>query len=140
MPTVIQAAIGIVLWSCPCSGMFALPPCKAHETSRGVEKRMPEDQLERKTYRKSPGRQYGYEYDPLQSQSGKSQSGSTASRSGVLLSQRPDPRRTRQLLRQSIIASRRLDDGTLEEGQPDSPESTIAPDRPQTTRHVHHSP
>lgn len=101
---------------------------------------MPEDHLERKTYRKSPGRQYGYEYDPLQSRNGKSQSGSTASRSGVLLSQRPDPRRTRQLLRQSIIASRRLDDETLEEVQPELSEPTMRVDGSRPTRHVHHSP
>jgi hypothetical protein len=73
---------------------------------------MSKDHLERKTYRKSPGRQYGYEYDPLhshsgQSQSGGSQQGESASRSGTLLAQRPDPRRTRQLMRQSIIASKR---------------------------------
>jgi hypothetical protein len=102
---------------------------------------MPEDHLERKTYRKSPGRQYGYEYDPLQSRSGKSQSGSTASRSGVLLSQRPDPRRTRQLLRQSIIASRRLDDENLEEEvQPELSASTARADGSRPTRRIHHSP
>jgi hypothetical protein len=101
---------------------------------------MPEDHLERKTYRKSPGRQYGYEYDPLQSHSGRSQNGSTASRSGMLLSQRPDPRRTRQLLRQSIIASRRLDDTMLEEDQPELHEPTMPVDRSRPTRHVYHSP
>lgn len=71
---------------------------------------MSKDHLERKTYRKSPGRQYGYDYDPLRSNVGQSQSGSrrgeTASRPGALLAQRPDPKRTRQLLRQSIIASK----------------------------------
>jgi len=30
---------------------------------------MIEDRSERRMYRKSPGRQYGYEYDPLRSQS-----------------------------------------------------------------------
>ena len=101
---------------------------------------MPEDHLERKTYRKSPGRQYGYEYDPLQSRSGKSQSGSTASRSGVLLSQRPDPRRTRQLLRQSIIASRRLDDENLEEVEPELSASPMRTDGSRPTRRISRSP
>src|SRR5579859_290787 len=83
---------------------------------------MPKDHSERRTYRKSPGRQYGYEYDPLQSRSGQSQSGagkssqqgerwpsqggSGSSRPGAALAQRPDPRRTRQLLRQNILASK----------------------------------
>ena len=74
----------------------------------GVEERMSKVQLERKAYRKSPGRQYGYEYDPLRSRNGQSRSGveERISRSGALLAQRPDPRRTRQLMRQSIIASK----------------------------------
>jgi hypothetical protein len=63
---------------------------------------MSNDSLERRSYRKSPGRQYGYDYDPL-----RSQNGSTASKPDALLVQRPDPRRTRQFLRQSIIASKR---------------------------------
>jgi hypothetical protein len=63
---------------------------------------MSKDPLERKSYRKSPGRQYGYDYNPLQSQSGL-----TTSRPDALLVQRPDPRRTRQFLRQSIIAGKR---------------------------------
>jgi hypothetical protein len=63
---------------------------------------MSNDSLERRSYRKSPGRQYGYDYDPL-----RSQSGSTASKPDALLIQRPNPRRTRQFLRQSIIASKR---------------------------------
>ncbi len=81
----------------------------------GVEESMSKDHLERRTYRKSPGRQYGYDYDPLRSQSGQnqikeSQYGETASKSGALLSQRPNPRRTRQIMRQSIIASKRIND------------------------------
>src|SRR5579884_1313606 len=96
--------------------------------SRGEieEAHMPRDHTERKTYRKSPGRQY--EYDPLRSRSGKSQSGrgaateqseqsergTTRRTTGITgtknttasLAQRPDPRRTRQLLRQNIIASK----------------------------------
>ncbi len=86
---------------------------------------MQRDRYEKRSYRKSPGRQYGYDYDPLHSQglNGNGQPG----RSGVsmqseplnaredsgsrtrrhtsgLLGPRPDPRRTRQLLRQNIIA------------------------------------
>ncbi len=80
---------------------------------------MSKDHLDRngRAYRKSPGRQYGYEYDPLRSHSGQSQAGSNAasSRSGTLLAQRPDPRRTRQLMRQSIIASKRLDDKVVQD-------------------------
>lgn len=82
---------------------------------------MSKDHSERRTYRKSPGRQYGYDYDPLrtrneQSQSGRIDSGGlrepgttrgeTASKSGSLAAQRPDLRRTRQLLRQNIIATK----------------------------------
>jgi hypothetical protein len=101
---------------------------------------MPEDHLERKTYRKSPGRQYGYEYDPLRNRAERSQSGSTASRSGMLLSQRPDPRRTRQLLRQSIIASKRLDDEMLEDDQAELHDSTMEGDRSRLVRRIHHPP
>src|SRR5262249_12978091 len=50
------------------------------------------------------------------------------------------PRRTRQLLRQSIIASRRLDDEPLEEAQPELREPTMAPNRSRPGQHVHHSP
>ncbi len=81
---------------------------------------MSKDYSERRTYRRSPGRQYGYEYDPLRTQSEQpSQSGrpdssgpgvstraETAHKSGALMSQRPDLRRTRQLLRQNIIATK----------------------------------
>lgn len=85
------------------------------------------DRFERKAYRRSPGRQYGYDYDPLggQKQIGSSQSGRAntslpgerwpsrddsnsqgISRSSGQLAPRPDLRRTRQLLRQSILASK----------------------------------
>jgi hypothetical protein len=86
------------------------------------------DRSERRLYRKSPGRQYGYEYDPLRSQSlptGNSQQGQsdasvqseswsarqetgirTGRQTSGLLAPRPDPRRTRQLIRQSIIANK----------------------------------
>lgn len=82
---------------------------------------MSKDPLERRSYRKSPGRQYGYDYDPL-----RSQSGPTASRPDALLVQRPDPRRTRQFLRQSIIASKR---STSEDTEPvihREPDTTIS--------------
>ncbi len=85
---------------------------------------------ERRMYRRSPGRQYGYDYDPLHSRSERSQSGqsknsenmaqeerlptrsdgysssSSSNHSSGAMSQRPNLRRTRQLLRQNIIASK----------------------------------
>ena len=79
---------------------------------------------ERRSYRKSPGRQYGYDYDPLRSKqttsnlSGRSDDshggerwpsnsrGETTHPTTGVLSPRPDPRRTRQLLRQNILASK----------------------------------
>jgi hypothetical protein len=83
------------------------------------------DRPERRTYRRSPGRQYGYEYDPLRTQNtgGQNQRLDTSSLNGQRpatedsttrttgrisgpLAPRPDPRRTRQLIRQSIIASK----------------------------------
>lgn len=82
---------------------------------------MSKDQSERRTYRRSPGRQYDSEFDPLRSRTGASRSGQlnsngarqsgrlsspSDSRSGSLHTQRPDPRRTRQLLRQQIISSK----------------------------------
>jgi hypothetical protein len=83
---------------------------------------MSKDRLERKAYRRSPGRQYGYDYDPLHTQSRDGQSQSGRSRpsvpgerqmtyedlrdTNVQLAPRPDPRRTRQLLRQNILASK----------------------------------
>jgi len=88
----------------------------------GTEKIM-KDRSERKSYRKSPGRQYGHEYEPLRSRSGHSQSGrtntlssherwtdqaETSSQFSSTSSQRPDPRRTRQLLRKNILTSKRL--------------------------------
>lgn len=99
------------------------------------------DNLERRTYRRSPGRQYEPEYDPLRGQSGNSttgrldasttggrwtgrgespsQSGQSGHRSGTLLAQRPDPRRTRQLMRQSILASKTHTSSPGEEQQYD---------------------
>lgn len=74
---------------------------------------MAKDRSERRTYRKSPGRQYGYEYNPLQSRSGHDgrdeDIGPTRGREekpSTQLAPRPNLRRTRQLLRQNIIASK----------------------------------
>jgi hypothetical protein len=88
---------------------------------------MVKDSTEKRLYRKSPGRQYGYDYDPLHNQSlttnGQQsptstsfQSDSLYTRGGSgastdrhtsgLLGPRPDPRRTRQLIRKNIIASK----------------------------------
>src|SRR2546429_9626428 len=85
------------------------------------------DHAERRTYRKSPGRQYGYQYDPLHtsSQNNSSQTGHVDAavqsdswsarvtpgspdtpRTTGLLAPRPNPVRTRQLLRQNIRASK----------------------------------
>ncbi|TMB79224.1 MAG: hypothetical protein E6J48_11525 [Chloroflexi bacterium] len=96
---------------------------------------MSKDQFERKAYRRGPGRQY--DYDPLNSQNRNgSGSGSTQNRRGDasqaadrwpsngeasrrtsgLLAPRPNPRRTRQLLRQSIIASKYQSTPLPEEG------------------------
>jgi hypothetical protein len=82
---------------------------------------MTKDQFERKTYRRSPGRQYGYDYDPLRSQRGATRqlgqadtstadgrwpTRGTGGRLDLQFAQRPDPRRTRQLLRQHILAGK----------------------------------
>src|SRR2546421_10129319 len=96
---------------------------------------MSKDQFERKAYRRGPGRQY--DYDPLNSQNRNgSGSGSTQNRRGDAsqaadrwpsngeasrrtsgpLAPRPNPRRTRQLLRQSIIASKYQSTPLPEEG------------------------
>ncbi|MBV9691396.1 MAG: hypothetical protein JO202_16980 [Ktedonobacteraceae bacterium] len=71
------------------------------------------DRSERRAYRKSPGRQYGYEYDPLRSRTGSRQRDTTQGLHTQLI-QRPDPRRTRQLLRQSIIAGKAHSDSEAE--------------------------
>lgn len=75
---------------------------------------MSRDRSERKTYHKSPGRQYGYDYDPLRVRNGQNGQGQgeqviqaeRSQRISTQLAQRPDPRRTRQLTRKSIIASK----------------------------------
>ncbi|HET8912445.1 MAG TPA: hypothetical protein VFN23_13320 [Ktedonobacteraceae bacterium] len=86
---------------------------------------MAKDQFERRTYRKSPGRQYGYEYNPLNEQNNKQKlemkrlessgsledwssrrDNSRISRQSAPLAPRPDLRRTRQLMRKSILNSK----------------------------------
>jgi len=80
---------------------------------------MTKDRFERKAYRRSPGRQYGYDYDPLRNDTSQNERGETsqagdqwssnggaANHSSGPLAPRPNPRRTRQLLRQNIIASK----------------------------------
>src|SRR5712692_2878476 len=109
---------------------------------------MNDDRSERRMYRRSPGRQYGYDYDPLRSTpptgngstpSGRL-SGTSAPRSEPLtgkdtgnmgtrqttgpLSPRPDPRRTRQLLRQQIIATKSKTDTSEDTGPIDPDIST----------------
>ena len=109
---------------------------------------MNDDRSEKRIYRRSPGRQYGYDYDPLRSRSttgnGSAPSGrlsgtsaprsepltgkDTGSISGRLttgqLAPRPDPRRTRQLLRQQIIATKSRT-GTSEDTGPIDPDLMI---------------
>ena len=96
---------------------------------------MPKERSERKMYRRSPGRQYGYDYDPLKSRTGQNRqndSGTSAlpersqqreipARASAPLVQRPNLRRTRQLTRKSIIESRRsaLAEVDQQEQQPD---------------------
>src|SRR5579883_818714 len=86
------------------------------------------ERAERRSYRKSPGRQYGSEYDPLRGQ-GRSEiptqretwdeddAGHRSSRPSGGLSRRPDPRRTRQLMRKNILASKAATLEALQEGE-----------------------
>src|SRR5947209_1362447 len=108
---------------------------------------MTKDRYERRTYRKSPGRQYGYDYDPLRSQrTGASQSGrldasttgdpwlsrgETHNRSSGQLAQRPDPRRTRQLLRQSILAGKSRSTA-LHEVETEQQDNALSAEQPLT--------
>jgi len=106
---------------------------------------MNDDRSEKRIYRRSPGRQYGYDYDPLRGRSSTGNgsapsgrlSGTSAPRSEPLtgkdsgsisgrlttgqLAPRPDPRRTRQLLRQQIIATKSRT-GTSEDTGPIDPD------------------
>ncbi len=81
---------------------------------------MQKERSEPRGYHKSPGRQYENDYDPLYNRREQSQHRHTSnaghdeylsshggSRPDTALLQRPDLRRTRQLMRQSIIASKR---------------------------------
>jgi hypothetical protein len=75
---------------------------------------MSKDPTERRTYRRSPGRHYDEEHDPLRGQTrsgrpGASVPGRDTSQAGGLstsLAPRPNLRRTRQLMRQNILASK----------------------------------
>jgi len=79
-----------------------------------MKRNMSKDRSERKMYHKSPGRQYGYEYNPLRGQGGQNgqhegeatTQDERSRRVSTQLVQRPDPRRTRQLTRKSILASK----------------------------------
>nr|BBH94223.1 hypothetical protein KTA_24220 [Thermogemmatispora argillosa] len=85
---------------------------------------MTNERMERRLYRRSPGRQYSQEdYEDQRSQSIRGQTEqtrwpTTSSRtpSGSLLTRRPDLRRTRQLMRQSILASKREEMSLHSEG------------------------
>lgn len=85
------------------------------------------DRETRRTYRKSPGRQYDSEYNPLRGRArgeistqdepwNDDGAGRRSSRPSGGLSHRPDPRRTRQLLRKSILASK-TQAATIEDAQ-----------------------
>jgi hypothetical protein len=83
---------------------------------------MSNEYMERRAYRKSPGRQYGYDYDPLRSQLFNSRSEredlpASTNHSSLHLAPRPDPRRTRQLLRQNILASKSKNGAALFEDE-----------------------
>jgi hypothetical protein len=116
-------------------------PSKFAARQEEIEESMSKDPLGRRSYRKSPGRQYGYDYDPL-----RSQSGSVASKPSGLLVQRPDPRRTRQFLRQNIIASKRSSTENTEPLADHEQESVIANTpsslsvtHPKVTRRIRHT-
>lgn len=95
------------------------------------------DRAERKSYRKSPGRQYEQDYNPLRGQGRRDTStqhetwdddeaaAHRPSRPSGGLSPRPDPRRTRQLIRQNILASK-LRSATLD--QPHEDEDLVEPE------------
>jgi hypothetical protein len=89
---------------------------------------MTNERMERRIYRKSPGRQYSDDYESHgsrgtgrstagQRQAGETRwpsvNGSRTATSGSLLTQRPDPRLTRQLLRKHILASKAREGAAL---------------------------
>lgn len=108
---------------------------------------------ERRTYRKSPGRQYTYDYDPLRSRPHASSNagntrtggqttmnhGAASQHTSGILAPRPDPRRTRQLLRQNILASKARATVVLEpeelEGEFEEAPRRVSPPRPHSQRH-----
>ncbi len=76
---------------------------------------MSKESSERKLYRKSPGRQYGYDYDPLRNRNGEqAPQEEQPRRVSTQLVQRPDLRRTRELTRKNILASRRAANEPIE--------------------------
>ncbi|GER85707.1 MAG: hypothetical protein IMW90_07940 [Thermogemmatispora sp.] len=94
---------------------------------------MTNERMERRLYRRSPGRQYSQEdYEDLRSQSYRGQTeqtrwpsaSSSRTPSGSLLTRRPDLRRTRQLMRQSILASKREEMSLHSEGVLTAPPET----------------
>ncbi|WP_069805964.1 hypothetical protein [Thermogemmatispora onikobensis] len=94
---------------------------------------MTNERMERRLYRRSPGRQYNQEdYEDLRSQSYRGQTehtrwpsaSSSRTPSGSLLTRRPDLRRTRQLMRQSILASKREEMSLHSEGVLTAPPET----------------
>jgi hypothetical protein len=103
------------------------------------------DKWERRTYRKSPGRHYGYDYNPLneQGRTDTSTPGETWNDDELVrkpshpgtLAPRPDPRRTRQLIRQNILASksRSAEEQTSEEEQATEMETQL----PGAARYYH---
>lgn len=66
---------------------------------------MTKDRSERRAYRRSPGRQYWYDYDPLHNQN-DNRPGHIDHFDSSQPGSRPDPHRARQLLRQNILASK----------------------------------
>lgn len=92
------------------------------------------DRAERRSYRKSPGRQYEQDYNPLRGPEqwdtstqretwDDDEAEQRPSRPSGGLSPRPDPRRTRQLIRQNILASKSRA-ATLDQFQEESVEES----------------
>lgn len=125
---------------------------------------MSDERSERRSYRKSPGRQYAYDYDPLHSKplNGNGQSGRLSAtpqsepltgylkdaetggqrRHTGVLAPRPDPRRTRQLLRQQILAAKAKSALAGDTGQidPNIDMSVMPFDEDQLTYEEHYRP
>lgn len=91
---------------------------------------------ERHMYRKSPGRQYGADYPSLSGQldpETRQSSQAPSSPSGSVLSPRPDPRRTRQLMRKNILAGK-VRSGVLDPSQDEDDELALPTRGPQSRR------